>query len=243
MKIPKAILFDFGGTLFDDGEHHLPDAVAALRLAADNPEATTDEELLMLTLNLWDRLNQNESGETDVQLTSMIENITKRAGLVYSKSLEECGIIFDGHHCNERQPMKNIAELLETLNAKGIRTAVISNTVLSGAQMTASINQLLPESRFEFVYTSADFVFKKPCGDMFLAATKNLGLEPKDCWYCGDSFNNDVIGSSKAGMFHVYYNEQAEKGAEFTAINSVDCCVINDWAQLTKVIQTLYNIK
>jgi len=240
MKIPKAVLFDYGGTLFNDGEPHLPDAVKALRLAADNPEATTDDELLSLTKNLWSRLKQNENGsDVDIQLTSMIENITKQAGLHYSISLEECGIIFDMNHCSERRPVSNIAGLLEALKAKEIRTAVISNTVMSGIQMKASISTLMPESNFEFVYTSADLVFKKPCGDMFLAAAKNMGLKPCDCWYCGDSFNNDVIGSSKAGMFPVFYNEQAEKGSELTKINSIECFVINDWAELTKMIEAL----
>lgn len=240
MKKPKAVLFDFGGTLFSDGENHIHDAVKALRLAADNPEASDDVELLRFTLEINERKrifdNELSGSSPEIPLTAMIENATKRAGLKYSKSLDECGIIFDTYNCSERKPMPNIKELLKTLEEKRIRTAVISNTVMSGVQMSASIENLLPENSFEFVFTSADFIFKKPCPDMFEAAVKQLGLLPEECWYCGDSFANDVVGSSNIGMFPVYINKNAENPVEFTTINSTDCCVVNDWSALIKII-------
>lgn len=49
--------------------------------------------------------------------------------------------------------------MLDYLNEKGIRTAVISNNCFSGAALKEQLDRLLPGNRFEFVLASSDYIF------------------------------------------------------------------------------------
>lgn len=50
------------------------------------------------------------------------------------------------------------------------------------------------------VAISEEVGVKKPSGQIFLTACRELGTEPRECWYVGDHPLNDVWGSSKAGF-------------------------------------------
>ena len=52
--------------------------------------------------------------------------------------------------------------MLDFLNQHGIRSAVISNLLWSGAALTERLNRLLPNNQFEFVMTSSDYFMRKP---------------------------------------------------------------------------------
>ncbi|HZJ78103.1 MAG TPA: HAD family hydrolase [Clostridia bacterium] len=236
MKQPKAVIFDVGGTLFTDGDFHTFEAIEALRLAADNPDATSTKSLFEISMDLLKRIKQADTNGIDIKLAAIIENVINRAGLEYSTDLESLAILFDSINCSERAIIPNINELLNTLEQEGIRTAVISNTVMSGIQMKAAIERHIPNNNFEFVFTSADFIFKKPYSDIFEAALMKTGLKAEDCWYCGDSFANDVVGSSSVGMYPIHYNASSKKPVEFIEKDNLNYCAVNDWTQLIKII-------
>jgi len=215
MKKPKLVLFDFGGTLIRSSEFWLEKGMEALRLSAVNPEVTTTKAMCELWDYYYDRLTGREGGpgsdDLEVQLSTVFRNMFALTGLKYEIDLWECEAVFDKHN-SDREPTPNMAELLDALDRAGIRTAVISNTVISGRAMEQAVNYQLPNSKMEFVLTSADYLFKKPHGDMFLAAAKISGVKPHDCWYCGDNFDADAGGACNAGMFGGDYDVGRDGG-------------------------------
>ncbi len=101
--------------------------------------------------------------------------------------------------------MPDADKMLDYINVKGIRSAVISNLLWSGEALTERLNRLLPNNRFEFVITSSDYMFRKPNRLLFELALRKAGLDSKDVWYCGDNPQADVEGSAQVGIFPVWY--------------------------------------
>ncbi|MDR1630699.1 MAG: HAD family hydrolase [Oscillospiraceae bacterium] len=237
---PKAVLFDFGGTLIENGPPDTLGALEALRLAAKNPEVTTADKLYALWKALHKKLDESVTGVrnvgVEISLTATLRNILDAAGLVYDISLTECGIILDTAHFPQRRAAKNIAVLLEKLKEQDIRSAVISNTTMNAAEMGAAVERFLPNNDFAWIMTSADYIFMKPDAAMFEIAAKRLGVQPEDCLYCGDSFANDVEGPMAVGMTGLLYQIRAAAPIEQKQLNGKPYLVINDWLELANIL-------
>ncbi|HHX72037.1 MAG TPA: HAD hydrolase-like protein [Clostridiales bacterium] len=239
---PKWVFFDFGGTLFDDGPFQLLSGMEALRLAAENPEVTTAEEMAKLWRGMEARymghLKTPEGYYVDVTLSSMLRNLFMRSGLTYTISLRECENIFDDHN-SERWPTPGIQELLSALHECGIRTAVISNTTFSAEGMAIAIDKGLPDNHMEFVITSADLLFCKPGPDVFEAAAKRAGVAASECWYCGNEHVPDVEGGAGAGMLPFIIERKYEGGLTQKTWKGHTYYAVSDWAELAKAVRGL----
>lgn len=239
---PKVVLFDFGGTLIENGPSDTRKALDALRLAAKNPDAATLDQLHELWKRVIRKIDESKQGvpagnvSNEIALTPMLRNIIDSAGLEYDIDLTQCGIIFDTAHFPTRRPTKNIDKLMEKLKAEGIRTAVISNTTMNSEEMGAAVKAHVPENTFEWIMTSAEYVFMKPDTDMFEISARRMGVSPEDCLYCGDDFTNDVVGPSRIDMMGLFYDVTAEKPLEKKEQNSKPYLVINDWMELVNLL-------
>ena len=240
-KRPEMILFDVGGTLFDDGKCIPTNGFEALRLSATNPEVTTAEEMA----KYWDKylaevsgIKSQSGGILDIPLSAVIRYATMNTGLRFQISMAEQEEIFDRFN-STREILDGTKELLSALNNMGIRTAVISNNMMSGDSLDLAIKHWLPSSDFEFCLTSADILFTKPCEDIFRAAMSYAGLEAEDCWYCGDSFIPDVLGSSRCGMTPVLIDTKSSAPIEYKEVESGTYLVVNNWHHLTDFLKNL----
>ena len=241
-KKPKMILFDVGGTLFDDGKCDPVKGFEKLRLASLNPEVTTAEKLG----EYWDSFMNDVSGLTsregiilDIPLSAVIRYATMNTGLHFDIPMAEQEEIFDRFN-SSRRVIDGVPELLEALSSQNIRTAVISNNMMSGESLNLAIKRFIPSADFEFCLTSADILFTKPSANIFSAALSYAGLEASDCWYCGDSIKPDVYGSSLSGMTPVLLCEKLSISSEF---RSDDKCekylAVNNWNVLKEIISEL----
>ena len=237
-KKPAMILFDVGGTLFRDGKCIFRDGLSALRRAAINPDITDDDTLE----SLWDEytseigwdFRSRDGAVLDMSLSAGIKYVTMNAGLKFDIDIFSQEEIFDRFN-STRELMPGIEELLALLKKKGIRTAVISNNAMSGEGLSLAIKRWIPSSEFEFCLTSADILFAKPHKAPFLTAAARAGLDPSECWYCGDSMLPDIVGSGTAGMFPVLIFERADEPVTCTE----DYMTINSWNELTKYISEM----
>ena len=241
---PKMILFDVGGTLFDDGKFVAKDGLSALRKAAENSEVTDDDTLAAL----WDCYMQEACGgnpkaksgiSLDLPLSSAIKYVTMKTGLRLTLSMAELEELFDRFN-SERRVMDGIPELLTTLDTLGIRMAVISNNAMSGDSLALAIRHWLPDSKAEFCLTSADLLIPKPDKTLFECAAAYAGVAPEDCWYCGDSKVPDVDGSRSAGMTPVLIDTKSPLAREIrTDGKNGEYLTVNHWSVLTEILKEL----
>lgn len=86
------------------------------------------------------------------------------------------------------------------------RRGAVSNAVFSSGALSAELARhdlLIP---LQFVVSSADLGVRKPSARIFEHALEKLGMATEDVWFVGDSWENDVIGGSDAGMVTVWFN-------------------------------------
>ncbi len=239
-KKPIMILFDVGGTLFADGKCNPAEGFEKLRHYATNPDVTSGEALA----EYWDKYLSEVSGirsksgiTLDVPLSSVIKYATMNTGLVFDIPMAEQEEIFDRYN-SSRSVIEGVPELLEKLDSLGIRTAVISNNMMSGESLSLAIKRWIPSAKFEFCLTSADILFAKPSRNIFTAALKYAELNPEDCWYCGDGINPDVYGASACGITPVLLDVMSSSPFEF---RSDEICekylTVNNWNVLKDCIE------
>ena len=243
-KKPKMILFDVGGTLFDDGKCNPTQGFEALLQRAENPDVTIAEKLA----SHWDEFLAETEGfksksgvALDVPLSAVIKYATMKEGLKINLPVIEQEEIFDRFN-STRTVIDGVPEFLETLKNLNIRTAVISNNMMSGESLALALKHWIPSSNFEFILTSADILFCKPCKDIFECAVNFAGLSVEECWYCGDGKIPDVDGGSNAGLSIVLLKVTELKPFSWEInSNNKEYLVINNWNNLTEYIKELSN--
>lgn len=241
-KKPEMILFDVGGTLFSDGKCSPEDGFEKLRHSAVNPDVTSGAELA----SFWNKyLNEvggikSRTGITlDIPLSAVIKYAAMNTGLHFDISVAEQEELFDRYN-SSRKVIDGVPELLETTDKLGIRTAVISNNMMSGESLSLAIKHWIPSAKFEFCLTSADILFTKPSENIFIAAAKYAHLDPSDCWYCGDGRIPDVGGAFGSGMTPVLLDESSLIPIEIrTDGGHGEYLTINNWNKLTELLLTI----
>ncbi len=231
-KKPKMILFDVGGTLFDDTKCVPRDGLSALRKHSTNPQVTDDDTLAKIWAEYSEEIGSGHKSKTgtslDFHLSTSIKYVTMKAGLHFDISLAEQEEIFDRYN-SERKIVDGVNELLHTIDSLGIRSAVISNNAMSGEGLHLSVDRWIPSNNMEFYLTSADVLLTKPDKSIFVCAANYAHLDPSDCWYCGDSKGPDVDGAKNAGMTPVLIDTKSEIPLEF---RKEEYMAVNNWKHL-----------
>lgn len=238
---PAMIIFDVGGTLFDDGPCIAENGLRELRLAAKNPDITDDSRLVALWNDYMTEVChglKTESGTfIDIPLSAAINYVTMKSGLRFDITMIQKEVIFDAFN-SSRKVIDGVTELLCTLKQKNIRTAVISNNVMSGESLAAALKNNIPDADFEFVITSADVSFSKPDSRIFEAAAAVAQLDPAQCWYCGDSRKPDVKGAKNSGMKPILLDTKSEAKTEIVSDEFAENYLkVNHWDELTAIIK------
>lgn len=103
------------------------------------------------------------------------------------------------------RPVAGARELLATLRARGLRTAVVSN-LAHAASVGPLIGVADPVHRFDAVVTSIEVGYCKPGEQIFRAALARLGVEAEHTIHVGDDLEGDITGAIRAGIHAVWFN-------------------------------------
>lgn len=241
-KKPKMILFDVGGTLFNDGKCCPADGFEMLIKYSLNPEITSAQKLAEYWNEYLDEVSgiKSKSDITlDIPLSSVILYAEMNTGLDFDIPMPVQEEIFDRFN-STREVLDGIPELLDELCSLGIRTAIISNNMMSGEGLSLAIKRWIPSAKFEFCLTSADILYTKPSKNIFVTALKFADLEASECWYCGDGIIPDVYGSSICGITPVLIDEKSSVPIEYRSDeNCEQYLTVNNWNELKKYIKSL----
>ena len=224
MKLPKMIIFDYGDTLLcepnwdtERGNREL------MKYVVHNPNNCTAEDLQQAAKLIFGFVEDVRKVGCDICGQIGNKALYEYLGIEFSISPLEQETVF-WNACSVGEVMPDIDKVIDYLNGLGIRTAVISNLLWSGEALKERLDRLLPNNKFEFVMTSSDYFMRKPNSVLFEIALKKANLNANDVWYCGNSFNDDVIGARNANIFPVWYDtghkEVANIDFEYLHINS-----------------------
>ncbi len=90
-------------------------------------------------------------------------------------------------------PYDNIYEMLDKLNQKGIKCAVLSN---KPHNITTEVCKKFFDGKFECVFGHRPEVAKKPDPFMLNQIISDMGLTKDECIYCGDSTVDVATGKN-----------------------------------------------
>lgn len=208
MTRPEMIIFDYGGTLlqepecdFNRGEEKVFEHVVG------NPNHLTPQDLSLFGSRCFAELQQIRNLGYEAHELQMLRFKYEYNEITLDISYEEAeNILWDyTSPLTEQAKVPYVSMLLAYLRQQHIRTGVISNIGWSGKALARRIHKLLPEHEFEFVIASCEYGIRKPDKRIFDLALKKAGLNAQEVWYCGDTFDMDVVGAYHAGIYPVYY--------------------------------------
>ncbi|MBR5114328.1 MAG: HAD family hydrolase [Oscillospiraceae bacterium] len=244
MKYPKMIIFDYGHTLlWEPGWDPERGDRALFEHITRNPGGYSLEEIRKQAEIIFNdtRMSLRELG-IEMSARTRDKVLYELLGIELSLTpLEMETVFWDGASPGDVMP--GAAEMLDFINSKGIRSAVISNLTFSGEALKRRLDRLLPRNRFEFVMTSSDYMFRKPSKVLFDTAVRKSGLTPGEIWYCGDQPRKDVGGPHGAGIFPVWYDNGSIPGPGREIIADYappfEFLHIREWRGMTDVLETL----
>jgi putative hydrolase of the HAD superfamily len=94
-----------------------------------------------------------------------------------------------------------VEEILATLRERGIKTAIVTNTVEPSLRFVRKIELA---DRVDVVVGSSDCGFLKPDPRIFQLAVDELDVEPTRCAVVGDKLRTDILGGLILGMQTIF---------------------------------------
>jgi len=236
--LPKLIMFDYGETLAHEDDYRARDGFAAiLKYAVENPMAMDADALAdQFRSAYYDLRRQVQRLGVEIPNLQRWKWLFEANGLRFSLPDAELEDVFwtAAAPC---VPTPMMPQLLALLREKNIRTGVISNMGFSGRALSRRLTHLFPEHPFDFVISSADYVFRKPNPRLFELGLRRVGCSAAEAWFLGDNPRCDIVGAASAGVFPVYYTRDlgcAYREQEEAVLP--DCLQIADWSELIALL-------
>lgn len=182
LPAPRAVILDLDGTLVDTVETRIN---AWLATFAEFDIPASRSQVAPLIGADGRRLARDVAADAGLELADgRDEEIDRRSGEIYS------GLNRDP------KPLPGIGDFLDRLNERGIAWAIATSSRRDqvGASVTA-----LNLSHEPTIVDGQHVEHAKPAPDLLLRAAEELGVEPGDCWYVGDS-TWDMRATVAAGM-------------------------------------------
>ena len=183
----KAVIFDMDGVLIDSQPYHFKadiDTMAEYGVIKDQKFyeafAGTLTDNRMRTLR--------DMFGLDVPAEELIEKREK--------------MILDIMANEDIKPVSGIPELLRSIKALGLKTAVASSSGIELIELV--LDRLGIAVYFDSITSGNDVKRGKPSPDIFLLAAERIGAEPSECLVVEDS-ENGVKAAKSAGMTALGY--------------------------------------
>lgn len=193
----KAIIFDMDGVLINSQPLHFE---AEKRAIAHFGYNITYEELKFY-------LGWNEEAFwKHVKARYMISATIEELKSVERPMLEEL-------LKKELKPNKNLQELLERLKSKGLKLAVASSAPKKWVIMT--LEGLGITKFFDAAVSGEEVKKSKPAPDIFLAAARQIGIDPKNCAVIEDA-PDGITAANAAGIYSIVIKNKINEGLDFS---------------------------
>ena len=234
----KAILFDIDDTLFSTTEfarRARRNAVRAMIEAGlDLPEEVVLKEL--------DEVLAEFSSNYEHHFDKLLQRLRPAALTRHNPALIVAAGVAAYHDTKFRElaPFDDVYALLADLKKAGIRLGVITHgwTVKQAEKLVRL--RLVPYLDPQAIFISDQIGISKPNPKLYLTALADLGLEPREVMYVGDSPEHDIAPPQALGMVTVWARRAAKHGCAGTSI--VPDHVVSDFDELRTILRERYDL-
>jgi putative hydrolase of the HAD superfamily len=187
----RAVVFDFFGTLTPTIITMVTDAE---RTAVGTALGVDPDELEAQWQATFVARSTGGTGDLTATLRLLA---TRIGGTPTDAELAEAARIRTAAYRRSARPRPDTIEVLDTLRAKGLRLAVVSDCSMELVTMWA---ELAVAERVDATVFSALVGRRKPDPLMYRLACERLDVSPADCLYVGDGGSGELTGAEAAGM-------------------------------------------
>jgi len=182
----RALIADLDGTLLDTLQDVADSTNAALvRLGLPPHDTSAYRHFVGDGRKVMALRSLPEERRDDTTLNTLIDFINEE---------------YTAHWMDNSRPYDGVPGMLDALTSRGVRLAVLSNK--PHHYTTLMIAHILPQWPFEIVRGESPETPRKPDPTGALAIVRQMGLNPYDCLYIGDS-GIDMQTATAAGLYAV----------------------------------------
>jgi HAD superfamily hydrolase (TIGR01509 family) len=187
--VTEAILFDWNNTLIQfTWDDELLEQGHRAGLAA----ARSDQDAAAFTARYRELVLKDATPNDDY------------GDLLRELGVEEVDSFMDAEHAAWRpahEVLGSAQALLDSLRSRGIKTGLVANSWPDPARLLrADVEMFGLADLFDVIVFSEEVGFRKPQPEIFLHALAQLGVEPENAMFVGDSLGTDVDGAARVGM-------------------------------------------
>jgi HAD superfamily hydrolase (TIGR01509 family) len=195
--LPRAVVFDLDGLLFNTEELHTDVGAEVLRRRGR-----------VFTPELKDAM-MGRPGVVALQIMIDHHGLSDTAAALYAES----DAIFADILADRLALMPGVVELLAALEAAGMPKAIATSS--ARPFVTTVLGRFQLEPRFQFLLTAEDVTHGKPHPEIYRKAAARLGLDPAEVLVLEDS-HNGCKAAAAAGTFAVAVPGGPSRGHDFS---------------------------
>jgi N-acetyl-D-muramate 6-phosphate phosphatase len=211
LRPPRALLLDHGGVLMRSVKH--PERMAAFAdrvLALVGPSAGLDRTAVLADIEAgkaayraWKNGSVRSPEPREIGHRELWEDLIAAdwppaaRTLVGAEALPLCREMTLAE--SDKQVAPGMLETLRLARAHGIRTGIVSNTLLGSLNRDLA-RRFGTDPYLDVQVYSDEIGLRKPAPETIRMAARALSVDPADCWYVGDNYDRDVVCGMRAGV-------------------------------------------
>ncbi len=207
---PAAIFFDLDGTILDWQTGMEESWLAACEAHCDGSFAPAQmyDTIRARRTWFWDDPERARTGRMDLDGASreIVRYAFADAGLHAADLAHRIADDYRARRAVSIVPYPGAIETLQTMRARGIRLALLTNGEAGNQRRSIERYGLAPY--FDCVVIEGEFGIGKPDERVFGHALLTLGCEPESAWMVGDSLEADVAPAVSLGLHAVWVDSE-----------------------------------
>jgi putative hydrolase of the HAD superfamily len=234
----KAILFDIDDTLFSTTEFARRARQNAVRAMIEAGLEVPEEVVLKELDEVLREFSSNYEHHFDKLLQRLRppELARRNPALIVAAGVAA----YHDTKFRELAPFDDVVPLLADLGDAGIRVGVITHGwTVKQAEKLVRLG-LVPYLDPKAIFISDQIGISKPNPKLYQVALQDLGLEPSEVMYVGDSPEHDVVPPQSLGMVTVWAERASKHTLEGTGI--VPDHVVSDFDALRRILRERYDV-
>ena len=202
-SMTRAVLFDFGGTLYDYRALEAGDRECLVTLARWAGIAAADSEIRLAHRQAMRRtfstyLPRRFYMHRDLFRDAVIGMLESFGAAPDPTQLERYRQLQWAHHRRDLVLRDGVVDTLQALRARGLHVGMVSN--IDDDQLEHLIDAAGLHGAFDSLLSSETAGACKPDPRIFAEALRRAGCAAPDALFVGDTLAQDIAGANRAGM-------------------------------------------
>ena len=215
---PKVVVMDLGSTIIDNYEINFK---RGFKYIYDNyclHDVSFEDFIIDMDSIYINSFQKRDNDDFEINFHNYLRYMSNVVGFKEDVDYDMLERKFIDHGFLSSK-VEGVEEFLKYVKKLGIDIYILSNSCLTGKALKYELSRVGLDGYFKEVFSSADYLMRKPNRLFFNIITKYLkrmykDLDLKDVWYIGNDYKFDVFGACMVGLKSVWLNRNHEPNVE-----------------------------